>query len=34
MTADAVRGMGEGSIDMGANRMYDLMAQLEQRGRS
>ena len=32
MTADAVRGMGNGDIDEGANRMYQMMAQLEQRG--
>ena len=34
MTADAVRGMGNGDIDEGANRMYNMMAQLEQRGQS
>jgi hypothetical protein len=33
MTADAVRGLGDGDIDEGANRMYNMMAQLEQRGR-
>jgi len=32
MTADAVRGLGNGNVDLGANRMYDIMAQLEQRG--
>lgn len=34
MTADAVRGLGNGNIDEGANRMYNMMAQLEQRGQS
>ena len=34
MTADAVRGLGNGNIDAGANKMYNLMAELEQRGRS
>jgi hypothetical protein len=34
MTADAVRGAGNGNIDKGAEEMYRLMAQLEQRGRS
>jgi hypothetical protein len=31
MTADAVRGMGGGDIEMGAQRMYDLMNNLEAR---
>ena len=31
MTADAVRGMGEGSVEKGAQRMYDQMKQLENR---
>jgi len=30
MTADAVRGAGNGDIELGAQRMYELMAQLEQ----
>ena len=29
MTADAVRGAGNGSRDLGAARMYDLMSQFE-----
>ena len=29
MTADAVRGAGNGSRDMGAARMYDLMSRFE-----
>jgi hypothetical protein len=29
MTADAVRGMGNGSRDLGAARMYDLMSRFE-----
>ena len=29
MTADAVRGAGNGSINKGAKRMYDLMNKLE-----
>ena len=29
MTADAVRGAGNGSIEKGAQRMYDTMKQLE-----
>jgi hypothetical protein len=32
LTADAVRGMGDGNIDVGAGRLYDLQAELEQRG--
>jgi len=31
MTADAVRGMGDGSVEKGAQRMYDQMKQLENR---
>ena len=31
MTADAVRGMGDGSVEKGAQRMYDQMKQLESR---
>ena len=33
MTADAVRGMGEGDIDLGAKRMEDLMETLEAKGK-
>ena len=33
MTADAVRGMGEGDIDKGAQRMYDIMNSYEVIGR-
>ena len=29
MTADAVRGMGNGSIEKGAQRLYDQMKRLE-----
>ena len=29
MTADAVRAAGGGSVDVGAQRMYNLMNQLE-----
>jgi len=32
-TADAVRGMGDGDVDVGAQRMYDMMKQLEAGGR-
>ena len=32
MTADAVRGAGDGDIDLGAERMEDTMKQLEQKG--
>ena len=32
-TADAVRGMGDGDVDLGAQRMYDMMKQLEAGGR-
>jgi len=31
MTADAVRGMGDGNVEKGAQRMYDQMKQLENR---
>ena len=31
MTADAVRGAGDGSIEKGAQRMYDTMKKLENR---
>jgi hypothetical protein len=30
-TADAVRGAGNGSIEKGAQRMYDTMKKLEKR---
>ena len=33
MTADAVRGMGDGDIDKGADRMEDLMETLEVKGK-
>jgi len=29
MTADAVRGMGDGDIDLGAKRMENLMGSME-----
>jgi hypothetical protein len=32
-TADAVRGMGDGDVDVGAQRMYDMMKTLEKGGR-
>ena len=32
-TADAVRGMGDGNVDKGAQRMYDMMKKLENGGR-
>jgi hypothetical protein len=32
-TADAVRGMGEGNVNVGAQRMYDMMKKLEAGGR-
>ena len=32
-TADAVRGMGDGNVDKGAERMYAMMKQLENGGR-
>ena len=31
MTADAVRGMGDGNVEKGAQKMYDQMKQLENR---
>jgi hypothetical protein len=31
MTANAVRGAGNGSIEKGAQRMYDTMKRLEKR---
>jgi len=33
MTADAVRGAGDGDIDLGAERMEDTMKQLEEQGK-
>jgi hypothetical protein len=32
-TADAVRGMGDGDVELGAQRMYDQMKMLEKGGR-
>ena len=32
-TADAVRGMGDGNVNLGAQRMYDMMKKLENGGR-
>ena len=32
-TADAVRGMGDGDVNLGAQRMYDMMKKLEAGGR-
>ena len=32
-TADAVRGMGDGDVNKGAQRMYDMMKKLEGGGR-
>ena len=32
-TADAVRGMGDGDVELGAQRMYDQMKMLEAGGR-
>jgi len=32
-TADAVRGMGDGNVNVGAERMYDMMKKLENGGR-
>mgnify|MGYP003675707794 FL=1 len=32
-TADAVRGMGDGNVNTGAQRMYDIMKKLEKGGR-
>jgi hypothetical protein len=33
MTADAVRGMGGGNVELGAQRMYDQMKMLEAGGK-
>ena len=33
MTADAVREFGDGNVNKGAQRMYDMMKQLEKNGR-
>ena len=33
-TADAVRGMGDGNVNLGAQRMYDMMKKLEDGGRA
>jgi len=33
-TADAVRGMGDGNVNVGAQRMYDMMKKLEAGGRA
>ncbi len=33
MTADAVRGMGDGDVNLGAQRMYDQMKMLEAGGK-
>jgi hypothetical protein len=32
-TADAVRGMGGGNVELGSQRMYDMMKRLEKGGR-
>jgi len=32
-TADAVKGMGDGDVNKGAQRMYDMMKKLENGGR-
>ena len=32
-TADAVKGMGDGNVNLGAQRMYDMMKKLENGGR-
>ena len=32
-TADAVRGMGDGDVNKGAERMYSMMKKLENGGR-
>ena len=32
-TADAVRGMGDGDVELGSQRMYDMMKRLEKGGR-
>ena len=34
MTTDAVRGMGDGNNEKGINRMYDMMRNLESRGKA
>ena len=34
MTTDAVKGMGDGNNEKGINRMYDMMRNLESRGRA
>jgi len=34
MTTDAVRGLGNGSLNNGINNMYDMMRNLESRGRA
>ena len=34
MTTDAVRGLGSGSLNNGINNMYDMMRNLESRGRA
>ena len=34
MTTDAVRGLGGGSLNNGINNMYDMMRNLESRGRA
>ena len=34
MTADAVRGMGNGSVQEGAQRLYNIMKQAEKIGRA
>ena len=33
MTADAVREFGDGDVNKGAQRMYDMMKKLEKGGR-
>ena len=33
MTTDAVKGAGGGDLNRGINRMYDVMANLERKGR-
>ena len=34
MTTDAVKGMGDGNNEKGINRMYDMMRNLESRGKA
>ena len=34
MTADAVRGIGNGSVEKGAEKLYDVMKQAEKVGRA